>query len=405
MLVLSNRIQRIRPSATLALNAKAATMRAAGKPIINLTVGELDFNTPLWICDAATEAMRQGLTRYTPTDGMPALKKAIQTKLGKTYGLEYDLDEIMVSTGGKQVIFNALLATLNPEDEVIIPAPYWVSYPEIVALFGGVCRFIPCKQDNNFKLSPKDLEKAITPKTRWVILNTPSNPTGATYTKDELKVLAKILYSNPHVWILCDDIYENIVYDDTTFHSIVRIEPRLKFRTLIVNGVSKSYAMTGWRIGYGVGPSDLIQAMSMAQSQSTSNPCSIAQAASIAALNGPHAFLKEWREILQHRRNLALEKINSIEGLQCTKPTGAFYLYINCAKFMGARTQEGAVIETDTDLCQYILENAYVALVNGAAFGLSPYLRLSYTTDKSFLLEACQRLADVLGVLEKKESL
>jgi aspartate aminotransferase len=395
----SNRIQRIRPSATLVLNAKASAMKAAGKPVINLTVGELDFNTPPWICEAATQAMAEGLTRYTPTDGMPALKVAIQTKVEKTYGLEYDLNEIMVSTGGKQVIFNAMLATLNPQDEVIIPAPYWVSYPEIVALFGGVCRNIPCDEGNNFKLSPEDLEKAITPRTRWLILNSPSNPTGATYTKDELRALAKVLYANPHVWVLCDDIYENLLYDQNTFHSLVRVEPRLKFRTLIVNGVSKSYAMTGWRIGYGLGPSDLIQAMSMAQSQSTSNPCSIAQAATIAALNGPHDFLGGWRQTLQNRRDVVFERINSIRGLRCAKPEGAFYLYVHCGAFIGTHTPNGQIIETDTILCEYILETAHVALVSGTAFGLSPYVRLSYTVEEHVLSQACERLKTTLEKL------
>ncbi len=401
MLIPSERIQRIQPSATLVLNAKAAALKAAGKPIINLTVGELDFDTPSWICDAAIEAMKQGLTRYTSTDGMPALKKTIQNKIQQTYGLEYELPEITVANGGKQIIFNALLATLNHADEVIIPAPYWVSYPEMVALFGGKPRFVVCHEANGFRLDPKDLEKAITPKTRWVILNSPCNPSGAIYTKDELKALARVLYANTHVWVLCDDIYENLIYDGHIFHSLVKIEPRLKFRTLIVNGVSKSYAMTGWRIGYGVGPADLIQLMNIAQSQSTSNACSISQAATIAALEGPHDFLNDWRHKLVERRDAAFDKINSIQGLSCIKPEGAFYLYVNCEALIGSTTPTGQIIDTDTQLCEYLLEKAHVALVSGAAFGLSPYFRISYTVSIENLVTACDRIQKALNQLKK----
>lgn len=400
MPLLATRLGRIQPSPTLALNARASSLKAQGIDVINLAAGEPDFETPVWVQQAASQSMEQGMTKYTAVDGIPALKKAIQQKFLRDNKLEYDLDQIVVSTGGKQVLFNALMATINDGDEVIIPAPYWVSYPDMVNLFGGVSMPIACKEENGFKLTPDELSAAITPRTKWLILNSPSNPTGAMYTSTELRALAEVLIENHHVYILSDDIYEHLVYDNNTFTSIVQLEPRLKLRTLIVNGVSKSYSMTGWRIGYGAGPKELIKAMTMVQSQSTSNACSIAQGAAVMALNGPQGFLTEWRESFVERRNKTAEALNKIDGLNCRIPEGAFYLYVNCASVLGKVTPGGQVLETDNQFCEYLLESTRVTAVSGDAFGLSPYFRISYATSMENLMEACKRIKEAVSHLK-----
>ncbi|MBY0280730.1 MAG: pyridoxal phosphate-dependent aminotransferase [Alphaproteobacteria bacterium] len=400
MPLLANRLARIQPSPTLALNARAAALRAEGIDVINLAAGEPDFETPTWVQKAAVQSMEQGMTKYTAVDGIPTLKKAIQQKFLRDNHLEYDLNQIVASTGGKQVLFNALMATIDDGDEVIIPAPYWVSYPDMVNLFGGVSIPVACLEENGFKLTPDQLRAAITPRTKWLILNSPSNPTGSMYTKAELKALAEVLVENHHVYILSDDIYEHLVYDNNTFTSIVQLEPRLKMRTLIVNGVSKSYSMTGWRIGYGAGPKELIKAMTMVQSQSTSNACSIAQGAAVMALNGPQGFLTEWKESFIERRNKTAEALNKIQGLSCRTPEGAFYLYVNCAGVLGKMTPGGQVLETDNQFCEYLLESARVTAVSGDAFGLSPYFRISYATSMESLMEASKRIKEAVSHLK-----
>lgn len=398
--ILADRLQRIQPSPTLALNAKANALKAQGIDVINLAAGEPDFETPVWVQQAAVQSMEQGMTKYTAVDGIPALKKAIQQKFMRDNNIEYDLDQLIVSNGGKHVIFNALMASINDGDEVLIPAPYWVSYPDMVNLFGGVSKTVACSEANGFKLTADQLRQAITPKTKWLILNSPSNPTGAMYTIAELKALAEVLVENHHVYIMSDDIYEHLVYDGHKFATLAQIEPRLKLRTLIVNGVSKSYSMTGWRIGYGAGPKELIKAMTMIQSQSTSNPCSIAQGAAVMALNGPHGFLKEWCESFAERRDATLQALNKIEGLSCRKPEGAFYLYVNCAGILDKVTPGGEVLETDNQFCAYLLEHARVTAVSGDAFGLSPYFRISYATSMQNLMEACNRIKEAVSALK-----
>lgn len=399
MTLLSNRLALIQPSATLAMSAKASQMREAGIDVISLSVGEPDFDTPRSIQLAAVRAMESGMTKYTPVDGVTPLKKAIQAKFLRDSGISYDLNEIMASTGGKQVIFNALMASLNPGDEVIIPAPYWVSYPDITNLFGGIPKIIACDEKNNFKLLPEQLEVAITPQTKWLILNTPSNPTGEIYTRDELKALSDVLLRHPDVHVMCDDIYEYLVYDGLKTQTLLTVCPELKERCLIVNGVSKSYSMTGWRLGYGAGPKALIKAMVMLQSQSTTNPSSISQAAAIQALNGDQTFLDEWRESFAQRRDLVWGLINDIPGLSCRKPGGAFYLYVNCSAYIGKKTPEGAVIADDAQFATYLLEKGRVATVNGDAFGLSPYFRISYVITNELLIEACARIKQAVAEL------
>jgi len=400
MSFLAERLERIQPSPTLALNARAAALKREGIDIINLALGEPDFDTPIWVQKAAVQSMEQGMTKYTPVEGIPALRKAIQQKFLRDNKLDYDLDQVIVSTGGKQVIFNALMATINKGDEVLIPAPYWVSYPDMVNLFGGVSCPIACSEDNNFKLTPDQLQAAITPKTKWLILNSPSNPTGSLYTATELRALADVLMDNSHVHVISDDIYENLVYDYHKFINLVQIEPRLKLRTLIVNGVSKSYAMTGWRIGYGVGSKELIKAMIMVQSQSTSNTCSIAQGAAVMALNGPQGFLEDWRRIFSERRDVTFQALNKIDGLICRKAEGAFYLYVNCQAVLGKTTPGGQVLETDNQFSEYLLESARVMVVSGDAFGLSPYFRISYATSVENLKEACERIQAAMADLK-----
>lgn len=399
MSYLSLRLALIQPSPTLAMTAKATQMKLQGIDVIALSAGEPDFDTPEFIKDAAKAAMDQGLTKYTPVDGTAALKKAIQQKLSTDNDLEYDLDQIMASTGGKQVIFNALMATINTGDEVIIPAPYWVSYPDMVNLFGGIPKLVPCPETVGFKLTPDLLESAITTTTKWLILNSPSNPTGELYSKDELAALGDVLRRHPHVMILCDDIYEYLVYDDRKFFSLASVCPDLKDLCLVVNGVSKSYSMTGWRLGYGAGAKPLIKAMTMLQSQSTSNPCSITQAAAVAAINGDRSFLNSWRRSFVTRRDLMARLMNEIPGLSCRIPNGAFYLYVNCEPLLGKIAPDGQKIENDNQFAQYLLTQASVAVVSGDAFGLSPYFRVSYATSDAILIEAAKRIKDAVEKL------
>jgi len=392
MTSLAQRMNWIKPSPTLAMTAKAIALKEQGKDVISLSAGEPDYDTPQWIKDAALQAMNNGQTKYTPVGGTALLKQAIIKKLKRDNGFTYESDQIIVSTGGKQVIFNAFMASINAGDEVIIPAPYWVSYPDIVSLFEGIPVFINCPIENEFKLQPSQLVASITPKTKWLILNSPSNPTGCVYTKDELLALAEVLRAHPHVNILTDDIYEYLLYDGSEFSNILNVAPDLYYRTLVVNGVSKAYSMTGWRIGYGAGPKYLIQAMIDLQSQITSNPCSISQAAAVAAINGPHDFLNEWRASFAKRRDYVLEALSTIAELQLIKPNGAFYLYIRCNGVIGKVTRCGKTIQNDNDFCTYLLEDHNLATVSGDAFGLSPYFRISYSTSLENLEKACDRI-------------
>ncbi|HEY0901964.1 MAG TPA: pyridoxal phosphate-dependent aminotransferase [Micavibrio sp.] len=402
MSILAKRLSVIKPSPTIAVTTKAAELKAAGRDIIGLGAGEPDFDTPDFIKEAATVAMKKGDTRYTAVDGTPALKDAICAKFLRENGLTYKRENITVGTGGKQVLYNALMASLNPGDEVIIPAPYWVSYPDMTLLAEGTPVFVKCPESNGFKLKPEDLEKAITPKTKWLILNSPSNPTGAAYTREELKALTDVLLKHPHVWVMTDDIYEHLTYDGFEFFTPAQVEPKLIDRTLTVNGVSKAYAMTGWRIGYAAGPKELIKAIAVIQSQSTSNPSSISQAAAVAALNGDQSFLQGWKDAYQKRRDLVVGMLNQADGITCPKPEGAFYVYASCAGCIGAETPDGKIIETDTDFVNYLLESVGVACVQGEAFGLSPYFRISYATSDQALTEACTRIQKACSALKKR---
>lgn len=400
MSFLSAALGRIKPSPTIAVTNKAAELKAQGKDVIGLGAGEPDFDTPDHIKEAGIEAIRSGQTKYTGVDGTPALKKAVADKFRRENGLDYAVDQITVNAGGKHTIFNALLATVNAGDEVIIPAPYWVSYPDMVQLAGGTPVFIEAAIDTGFRITPEQLEAAITPKTKWLILNSPSNPSGAAYSAEHLRGLADVLLKHPHVWILSDDMYEHIVYDDFQFATIAQVEPKLYDRTLTMNGASKAYSMTGWRIGYAGGPKQLIKAISAIQSQSTSNPCSISQAAAVAALNGPQDFLKERAKVFQQRRDLVVKMLNKAEGLNCPTPEGAFYVYPSCAGLIGKTTPEGKVLNTDEDVATYLLESVGVAVVHGAAFGLSPHFRISYATSTEVLREACTRIQKACAALK-----
>ena len=399
MTKLANRLNRIKPSATLAVAAKAKELKAAGKDVIGLGAGEPDFDTPDFIKDAAKAAMDAGDTKYTNVDGTPAIKQAIIAKFKRDNDLDYKPEEISVGTGGKQILYNALMATLNAGDEVIIPAPYWVSYPDMVLLAEGEPVIIDCPAEAQFKMTPAQLEAAITPKTKWVILNSPSNPTGSGYTRDDMKALTDVLLKHEHVMVLTDDMYEHLVYDDYEFVTPAQVEPKLKERTLTCNGVSKAYSMTGWRIGYAGGPADLIKAMKKIQSQSTSNPSSISQAAAAAALNGDQAFMDEWVAAFKARRDIVVELLNECEGIECPNPEGAFYVYPSCKGAMGKKTPEGKVLETDEDFVTYLLESQGVACVHGAAFGLSPHFRISYATSEEALREACKRIQAACNAL------
>jgi aspartate aminotransferase len=379
---------------------KAAELKAAGKDIISLGMGEPDFDTPQNIKNAAILAIEKGDTKYTAVDGTVALKKAIIAKFKRENSLEYQLSEVIVSTGDKQVIFNALLATINSEDEVIIPAPYWVSYPDMVLLAGGQPVIVNSSAENNFKITPEALEAKITPKTKWIILNSPSNPTGSCYSASELKALAEVLLRHPQVHIMADDIYEHLIFDNLKFATIAEVEPKLKERTLVVNGVSKAYAMTGWRIGYGAGPAKLIKAMSTIQSQSTSSPCSISQAASVEALNGVQDYIKTNAELFQGRRNMVVEMLNKIEGINCNTPNGAFYVFPSCKGIYGKKTEAGKIIENDNDFASYLLEEALVAVVPGIAFGAPDFFRISYAASEEFLKNSMQRISDACAKLK-----
>ena len=389
---LSDTIARVKPSPTIAVTVMAAELKAAGKDVIGLGAGEPDFDTPQHIKDAAKAAIDAGRTKYTAVDGIPELKKAICAKFQRENGLSYQPNQVTVGTGGKQILYNALMVTLNPGDEVIIPAPYWVSYPDMVLLAGGTPVTVAAGIETNFKLTPEALEAAITPKTKWFIFNSPSNPTGAGYTRDELKGLTEVLMRHPHVWVMSDDMYEHLVFDDFEFTSPAQIEPGLYERTLTCNGVSKAYAMTGWRIGYAAGPVALIKAMATIQSQSTSNPCSVSQYAALEALTGPQDFLVPFREAFQRRRNLVVDGLNAAPGITCPKPEGAFYVYPDISGCIGKTSAGGTLIENDEIFAKALLQETGVAVVFGAAFGLSPNFRVSYATSDSVLEEACARI-------------
>ena len=395
----SDALNRIQPSATIAISNKAMALKADGWDVIGLAAGEPDFDTPDNIKEAAIAAIRAGKTKYTPVDGIPELKKAISAKFKRDNGLDYATSQVTVGSGGKQVLFNALMATVNPGDEVIIPAPYWVSYPDIVMLAGGTPVVVATRLEHGFKMQAADLETAITPRTKWLILNSPSNPSGAAYTRAELQALTDVLMRYGHVWILTDDMYEHLVYDDFQFTTPAQVEPRLYDRTLTMNGVSKAYCMTGWRIGYGAGPEPLIKAMSKLQSQSTSNPSSIAQWAAVEALNGSQAFIPAHNKIFKERRDLVVSMLNQARGLSCPTPEGAFYVYPSCAPLIGRTAPSGNEIRTDEDFVTELLAAEGVAAVHGAAFGMSPFFRISYATGTDVLEDACNRIQRFCGNL------
>jgi aspartate aminotransferase len=395
----ASRIAAIGVSKILQIGARAAAMKKDGLPVIILGAGEPDFDTPDNVKQAAKAAIDRGETKYTALDGSPELKKAIVAKFRRENGLDYAMDEVTVATGAKQILFNAFMVTIDPGDEVIIPTPYWTSYSDIVEVCGGVPVLIPCDASAGFRLKADQLEKAITPKTRWVLLNSPSNPSGAAYGEADYRPLLDVLVRHPHVWLMVDDMYEHIVYDDFRFATPVAIEPRLKERALTVNGVSKAYAMTGWRIGYAGGPKPLIKAMAVIQSQATSCPCSVSQAASVEALNGPQDFLAERRESFRRRRDLVVSGLNAIDGIDCRTPEGAFYTFAGCGGLIGRATPSGKRIETDADFTDYLLEEANVAVVPGSAFGLSPYFRISYATSEAELEEALRRIGEACARL------
>jgi aspartate aminotransferase len=386
------RLNRIKPSPSSMAGQRTRALRAAGRDIIGLTYGEPDFDTPPNVCDAAVRAMAESKTKYTDVGGTPELRAAIIEKFRRDNGLAYAPDEVIVGTGGKQIIFNALMCTLEPGDEVIVPAPYWVSYPDITLLAEGRPVFVTCRPEDGFKLRPEALDRVITPKTRWVVLNAPNNPSGATYTREELRLLADVLLRHPHVWILTDDIYEHILYDERRFFTIAQVEPALGERTLTVNGVSKAYAMTGWRIGYGGAPAELVKAMIKLQSQSTSNPCSISQAAAQEALTGPQDVIVERTRIFETRRDMVVAAVNQIPGLRCHAPEGAFYVYASCADVIGKKTPDGKVLASDADFVMYLLESQNLALLQGEAYGLSPFVRISFATSMQTLEMGCRRL-------------
>ncbi len=396
---LSDTLARVKPSPTIAVSNLAAELKRQGKDVIGLGAGEPDFDTPDNIKDAAKAAMDAGKTKYTGVDGIPELKEAICAKLKRDNDLSYTPAQVSVGTGGKQILYNALMATMNAGDEVIIPAPYWVSYPDMVLLAGGEPVFVEGPSQNGYKITPADLEAAITPKTKWFIFNSPSNPTGAGYTADELKGLTDVLMKHPHVWVMTDDMYEHLVYDDFEFATPAQVEPGLYDRTLTCNGVSKAYAMTGWRIGYAAGPEELIKAMRKVQSQSTSNPCSISQWAAVEALNGPQDYLAPNNELFVRRRNLVVDMLNAADGITCPTPEGAFYVYPSIHGCMGKTTPAGTKIDTDETFATALLEEKGVAVVFGGAFGLSPAFRVSYATSDENLREACTRIQDFCASL------
>jgi aspartate aminotransferase len=389
---LAESLGRIQPSPTIAMTTKARELKAAGRDVIGLAAGEPDFDTPQNIKEAAIKAINDGQTKYTAVEGIPELRAAIAAKFKRENNLDYKPAQTFVAPGGKTIIYNALLATLNAGDEVIVPAPYWVSYPDIALLGGGKPVVIECTLENGFRLTAADLEKAITPKTKWLIFNQPSNPTGACYTSEQLKALTDVLMKHPHVWVLTDDMYEHLVYGGFQYTTILEVEPGLYERTLTMNGVSKAYAMTGWRIGYCAGPEDLIKAMAKLQSQSATNATSISQWAAVEALNGPQDFIPKFQKIFEERRDLVVSMLNQATGIECPKPEGAFYVYPSIRKLIGKKTPGGKVIATDGDFANELLESSGVAVVHGAAFGLSPFFRVSYATSNAALEEACKRI-------------
>lgn len=392
MSIVSNSLKRIKPSPTLAVSQKARELKAAGKDVIGLGAGEPDFDTPENIKRAAIDAINLGETKYTAVDGTPKLKTAIVEKFKRENKLNYELNQISVGTGGKQIIYNAMMATVNASDEIIIPAPYWVSYPDIVLLAGGNPIIVKCSENENFKITPEKLKNSITNKTKWLILNSPSNPTGSCYSENEIKSLAKVLIENKQVHILSDDIYEHIIYGKFKFFTISQVN-ELKDRTLTMNGVSKSYAMTGWRIGYGAGSVEIIKAMAKIQSQSTSNPSSISQAAAVEALNGPQNFIIKRSRKFQERRDIVVKSLNEIKGLSCLNPDGAFYVFPNCLKCLNKKDEKGKLLKTDSDFVESLLENNGVAVVQGSAFGLEGYFRISYATSIQNLKNALKRIS------------
>lgn len=392
MAFLADALSRIKPSATIAVTQMARELKAQGKDVISLSVGEPDFDTPQNIKDAAVAAIARGETKYTPVAGIPELRKAIADKFKRENGLDYKPEQVIVGTGGKQILFNAFMATINPGDEVIIPAPFWVSYPEMIALCGGTPVAVETTIENNFKMTAEQLDKAITPKTKWFMFNSPSNPSGAAYSREELKALTDVLMKHPHVWVLTDDMYEHLVFGDFVYYTPAQVEPELYERTLTMNGVSKAYAMTGWRIGYAAGPLPLIKAMDMIQGQQTSGACSIAQWAAVEALNGPQDFIRESKKAFEERRDLVVSMLNQASGIVCPKPEGAFYVYPSCAALIGKTAPSGKVIETDEDFVMELLATEGVATVHGSSFGLGPNFRVSYATSNAKLEEACSRI-------------
>ncbi len=392
MAFLADALSRVKPSATIAVSQKARELKAQGRDVIGLGAGEPDFDTPDNIKRAAVDAIDRGMTKYTPVAGIPELRRAIADKFARENGLTYAPDQVIAGTGGKQILFNAFMATLNPGDEVIVPTPFWVSYPEMVAICGGSVVYAETTLENEFKLQPEALETAITPKTKWLVFNSPSNPSGAAYSRDELKALTDVLMRHPHVWLLTDDMYEHLVYGDFEFTTAAQVEPGLYDRTLTMNGVSKAYAMTGWRIGYGAGPRELIKAMDMIQGQQTSGATSIAQWAAVEALNGPQDFIAENKTIFEGRRDLVVSMLNQASGISCPTPQGAFYVYPSCAGLIGKTAPSGKAIETDQDFVTELLETEGVAVVHGSAFGLGPNFRISYATSEALLEEACKRI-------------
>lgn len=392
MSIIAQRMSSIKPSPTMAVTAKAGELKAQGVDVIGLGAGEPDFDTPDHIKEAGKAAIDAGKTKYTPTNGIPELRKAVVDKFQRENGLTYDMSQVHIGVGGKQVLFNAIMATVNPGDEVIIPAPYWVSYPDMVLIAEGTPVFVECTEEEEFKLSPEKLEAAITDKTKWLILNSPSNPTGAAYTADDLQAVADVLLKHPHVWVMTDDMYEHLVYDDFEFKTLAQVEPKLFDRTLTINGVSKAFAMTGWRMGYACGPLDLIKAMNNIQSQSASHTSSMTQAACVEALNGPMDFLAERNAVYKERRDLVVAMLSKAEGLNCLTPEGAFYVYPSIAGCIGKTSKGGRKIETDSDFVTALLEEEAVASVQGEAFGLSPHFRISYATSTEALTEACTRI-------------
>ena len=390
--ILSQRLKKIKPSLTVSINVKANALRAEGRDVLVLAAGEPDFDTPQNICQAAIKAMNEGQTRYVPGKGTPALQQAIVDKFKRDNNLSYNLDEIMVGVGGKHIIYNAMMATLNPGDEVIIPAPFWVSYPDIVMLAEGKPIIVKCDALQDFKITPEQLENNITNKTKWLMLNSPSNPTGAVYSFNELKALSEVLLKYPNVLVLTDDIYEKIIYDDGVFSTIASVEPKMKERTLTLNGVSKAYCMTGWRLGYCGGPREIIAGMNKIQSQSTTSTSSISMAASVEALSGDQEFINLHNIQFKKRRDMVVENLNQIDGINCSIPPGAFYVYPSCEGIIGKKTSAGNTINTDEDFMNFLLESEGIAGVHGEAFGLSPYFRLSYATDEKTLEDACNRI-------------